>query len=646
MSAFAAATLPMTNSALSRRLRRRLHLLCLLAGLASPLYSATYYIDHLDGDDRADGLTPRSAWKHAPGDKAATGNPSAASLAPGDTVLFKGGVAYLGSLTIAVSGQPGNPITYDGNSEGSFGVGRAILDGGRVVANWRPAASADEVGGNPRWRDIFHADIDVDVTPNTRHDQVVLHRQTPPDLMAPWQRVILIDGSERVLPVARIPKPKDPFFIDLPEDFYLSPRKLAILPENRGTLLADPERLSGLDTRAFADVMLGVHGGNNHVYFAPIRSYDPVAASLIFPEFTHNIYDQTRYAFYNSARFIEQPGEWSVTPLGDGRSRVHLLPSRTDSGPPADIAYPAHGTAITVIDGHSHLRIQGFLIQRYSGDQGGVSVARHNRSRSRDIIVADNEIRFISGHAGVGVNYADDITVQNNVIHHCPGWTTGVFLNRVSEFRVTDNRLDKNSGSGIRLYEGTDGSIARNMVLEHYGMHSSGLNLYEGCTDVVVEDNFIENVIVINRNAERLVLRNNIVDAQNRNPVTLAIWASGRTRGNAARDIRIIGNTFVNTAPDTSWSAGLFGQSRAGVPVAEGLVVRDNIMDRPGGALSGVFENNLYLRPAAPRFTGPGTQVVPDMDTLFRDPAQRDVRRKPGGPLPSSGADLQPPPAG
>ena len=90
----------------------------------------TYYVDFAAGADANPGTSPSSPWKHAPGDPAATGVPANTTLRPGDTVVFRGSVAYNGTIFLDWSGVAGDPIVYDGNSAGSFGDGRAILDGG------------------------------------------------------------------------------------------------------------------------------------------------------------------------------------------------------------------------------------------------------------------------------------------------------------------------------------------------------------------------------------------------------------------------------------------------------------------------------------------------------------------------------------
>ncbi len=96
-----------------------------------------YYVDYVGGSDSNVGTNPASAWQHCPGDPAATGTAASTSLNPGDTVFFKGGVQYVltgngnpvyqTGIGLNWSGAAGQPITYDGNSAGTWGTGRAIL---------------------------------------------------------------------------------------------------------------------------------------------------------------------------------------------------------------------------------------------------------------------------------------------------------------------------------------------------------------------------------------------------------------------------------------------------------------------------------------------------------------------------------------
>jgi parallel beta-helix repeat protein len=220
----------------------------------------------------------------------------------------------------------------------------------------------------------------------------------------------------------------------------------------------------------------------------------------------------------------------------------------------------------------------------------------------------------------------------------------GIYVNRTNHFRLSGNRLDKNSGSGIRHYEAKHGVLQGNVVLNHFGMHSSGLNFYEGCSDIVFEGNYVHNTIAINRNAERLTFRNNVIDGLGRSAVSVAMWTSGSVGGREIKDIQFINNTFVNLNPNVAWATGILGQ-RAGSPSApQGLIIRNNILHGLAEDISGKIENNIYIREVEKPYLGTGSQVISDLRVLFRDPARGDYRRKPGGPAMDVGATIPPPP--
>ncbi|MDA8090469.1 MAG: right-handed parallel beta-helix repeat-containing protein, partial [Nitrospiraceae bacterium] len=88
------------------------------------------YIDYVNGSDSNNGTSTSTPWQHCPGDANASGNAASYAPAPGDEFIFKGGVVYYGQIGVNWSGASGSPIVYDGNSAGTFGTGKAIIDGG------------------------------------------------------------------------------------------------------------------------------------------------------------------------------------------------------------------------------------------------------------------------------------------------------------------------------------------------------------------------------------------------------------------------------------------------------------------------------------------------------------------------------------
>ena len=88
---------------------------------------AYYYVDYVNGSDSNLG-TQSAPWQHCPGDSNAVATAASVVPGPGTTIVFKGGVTYVGSVEINGSGAAENPITYDGNSAGTFGTGMALID--------------------------------------------------------------------------------------------------------------------------------------------------------------------------------------------------------------------------------------------------------------------------------------------------------------------------------------------------------------------------------------------------------------------------------------------------------------------------------------------------------------------------------------
>ncbi|NRA39794.1 MAG: right-handed parallel beta-helix repeat-containing protein, partial [Planctomycetes bacterium] len=518
-------------------------------------------------------------------------------------------------------------------------TGPAIMDGGSIINNWQRCASAADAKGNVLWKDIFYADVDIDISKNFNHGEFVSHRQVPKDKMAPWQRIILCDGARSLLPIAQFPKPKDNFYPDLPADFAQSDKRLTQNKKEGISVISDTKNLTQTDAAYFDGMQIGVHGGNNHVYFASIKSYDPASNQITVPFFKPKTYPTTKYALYNSVRLISEKGEWAVTPIEGGKTRFYLFPQSLEKDQPTNIGFPVLETCFMLKDGASHFEIDGFLIQRYSGGKGAVAIMRHSK-RSKDVSISNLEIRFLTGHAGIGPHHCDHITIDNCFIHSCPGWTTAVFMDRVHDYSIKNCLLLKNSGSGIRHYESKRGHIHDNEVLDHYGMHASTLNLYEGCEDVLIENNYLNNVITINRNAKKLTFRNNVVDSQMKNGINLAIWGSGSAGGKNVSDILIENNTFINLSKKNSWGASIFVQGKASKPT--GLIIRNNVLDflNPVGAEIG---NNIYINKVDAKAMGEGSQVESDFTKLFIDADKEDYRRKKGGVLENAGAKLSAP---
>src|SRR6266496_3245937 len=106
----------------------RLQLAAAFCVMLARAHAATYFIDFLQGNDANSGTSTNSPFKRCPGDSEATSNCALINLQAGDTARFKGGVPYIGQITVARPGSASNYVRYDGNTDGSWGSGRAAIN--------------------------------------------------------------------------------------------------------------------------------------------------------------------------------------------------------------------------------------------------------------------------------------------------------------------------------------------------------------------------------------------------------------------------------------------------------------------------------------------------------------------------------------
>lgn len=124
--------------------------------------AAVWYVDYEGGSDAAAGTSTGAAWKHCPGDPAATGVAASATIAAGDTIAFKAGTSYILESTAIIlkSGAVGNRIVYDfdywgtgadciftnNNSSSTY----VFSDGGTAKSNFTMSDfKIENVGGYP-----------------------------------------------------------------------------------------------------------------------------------------------------------------------------------------------------------------------------------------------------------------------------------------------------------------------------------------------------------------------------------------------------------------------------------------------------------------------------------------------------------------
>ncbi len=591
----------------------------------------TYYVDYEGGSDDHDGLSAEAPFRHAPGDERAGGVVAELELEPGDRVLFKGGVAYRGSLVIERGGsEAGGRVVYDGNREGTFGAGRAVLDGSDRLTDWRPVESAEEVAGNENWQQIWVAWAPAEARAMTAN----LHQ------------------GATMLTLAQHPTPSEPLAIDRHAEY------LRVQPEAvTETSLRDP-RLADLGGEALVGATVFVWRSRNDIDTRRIASYDAATQTITFDRLGQPPYDDrpTRYAVANAttAAVLDGPGQYVVAEHEadeDGRVPVYLWPlddadpneAGQGAGQEAGVTISLRGVAMQLGPQVGHLTIEGFRIQRYR--QAINKVHWDVEQRTSDITIRDNVITGIraAGYSRAVYLYrVDDLLIEDNYLHDNPKMRgLGIHTGDRPIFR--NNRLERMGRTPITFFFAVDGKIQNNYIAHNRGTHSNGMSVYLECEDILVEGNYVydSNVPLTVNDTNGLTVRNNVLDGSGSQPISFWQGVTG--------EVRIEHNTLVGGGRDSGLYIGGTGDRDGASFEGMRITFVNNIMDGPimhimRGAdplwTRGVERrHNIYLRVPEGFDFGEGEQVVSDAEVLFVDVAGRDYRLRAGSPAIGAGED-------
>lgn len=599
--------------------------------LCATANAGTYYVDYANGSNANDGLSETSAWKHAPGDPEATAAPAAIELNAGDTVLFKGGVLYRGSITMEYSGTEGAPIVYKGDG---WGQEKAVLDGSNPLQGWTPCSSAAACGEN--WEHLYTT-------------------TAPPEASAFTSR--LAEAGEFLF-LAQEPNQPDPFFFDAIDHFASVP------PENQTTSsLIDASRFNQPDTSYWDGSSILLWVLPNIVQLRAIQSYDPGENRVTFEE-TNDPDRYNRYSLYNSPHALDQPGEYYFDDrdLQDGSHRVLLWPRDPANLENGKISLFSRKYGINIGEAN-HVTVEGFVVRHFTGSEirEGVGIGSFSAGHldKTGITVRNNSVIHNAhaggGYGGIYLSRCHDSLVENNEVIENTGMK-GIFCTGCENLTVRENTIRKAGDTSLSLYEGKDCRVHDNTVSDGKGVHANGMTFYLSCERVLVWNNRVtdSNIALTIKQSGDLLFIDNIFDAANNSTQAVACW--GGMKGPT---------TFINnviTGSSRHYALHLNTDNPyADDPDGDGVTFRiiNNIIDGGGWDASSPEQyerfHNLYIglawnqtssswEPAEGEVvdaSGPGYAGIPATD-VFMDFSARDYRLKQGSPAIDAATDPAP----
>lgn len=492
--------------------------LFLLALPACARQPQTWYVDYAQGKDGNTGRTPQQAWKHAPGDPAATGTPAGTTLQGGDVVQFRAGVPYRGSVTLRHSGAKDKPITFTGTG---WGTGRAIIDGANPVISNVPCPSAESCGGAANWKDLRLVTFDEPEAGWFRlYDRAgpVYSSQypVPPDLFNNDDRhhyLFIEDANKDEIQAGR-----------------LKNAELARLAEKGGpyTKLALWVRGNWISHYRVDSV------SGDTIYFnakgLKLHQYQGARAALVDSPHTLAVPGTLARLSATSAVVWPHPDGGELV-VGDGRSGIN-------------------------VSGQSHIVISGLHFVHGTGASGvrqGVAILNTANATSRDILIENNIFGPAAMRSGRGIftpTRMDGVIFRNNridTIEYGSGVRTGA---GVSNIQVIGNLVTRFGRTGI-YYGGVENGIVRgNIVHDAKSVHGNGMSFYLSNRNILVQGNCVFDAtrpITFhgNKKGKRKAVVNNLIFRDNILVSTPDAQAALSSWGNQTDGVTIYNNILL-----------------------------------------------------------------------------------------------------
>jgi hypothetical protein len=543
------------------KLNLKFHFLSiLLCVLYFSAYSQTYYVDFENGNDVNGGLTEQTAWKHCPGDENATSSPKNITLNPGDTILFKGGVAYRGAITLKFGGDSLLPIIYKGDA---WGTEKAIVTGTEILdITWSACQSADEANGNPNWQNIYYATFQGEISPFTHFFQ---------------------DG-EKLYP-AQSPNISDPFWEDKINEYYPVPiGKITRTSIQDETVLIHPN----IDHFRTAYVLIWVVP--NVIDIRKINSFDTATNTIQFDSLASNAIYGNRdqyFSIVNNFDGLDRQGEFVID---EDNKKIFLWPYSPINN--SELTYSTRAEGFCT-NNKSNIIIEGFDISgMYSNDVAhGVWNNRYWDEPSKNLTIRNNDFSWIrckNGKKGaIELSNIEGVLIENNTIRNIQR-NCGMLLSS-KNIIIKNNFIQKNGYKGLWFMGVENAQVLNNTFIECTGTHGNPVSIFTSKNCLFADNHMTGNGELLTYNAnENFVVHNNLLVA-GFDGVTETGTSIVRENG----DIGIGYHLFTNNT--ILYSSTNFGFGISAHPIDPlKQIICNNIVDGGDNFLTNQISNNIY----------------------------------------------------
>ncbi len=455
------------------------------------VWASTYYVDFSKGDDTNLGQGPSSAWKHSPGDPNATDKPSQTILNAGDTILFKGGVVYRGSIKLKANGVKGKEIVIAGDL---WGEPPAIIDGSEVIKGWKQCLTEEQAKGNKAYKNLYRCRVPKPVTPYSTN----------------------IQYGNKFYFVAQYPSQPELFYYDNLAN-YLNQEQMA------DEFLVH-SYLSSLNEDDLINNYVLTYEGNNVVKPRKILKFIRNENKIFFEKISGTYYsgEKARFALANCVKFINKEGQFAFYYESGDSCELFIWPY-TEKPDSEHITYSNKRYGISVT-GCNHIIVQGFIVEKAAGYEmatgiGIGTVGTTPKISTSNITIKNNIIRNISdasrgGYGGIYIGYARDCLVDGNVITN--GFNhRGILFMGDTNCIASNNKVIKPGGTGMTIRGSVNCAFIGNKVEDVKSGHANGMTCYNSDSCFLI-NNDIEspNYTMTVQVNKYLVIIGNVINAK------------------------------------------------------------------------------------------------------------------------------------
>lgn len=494
----------------------------------------TFYVDFADGKDSNSGTSPEQPWRHAPGDAEASGNAKRMALAAGDTVRFRAGVPYRGTVVVNASGTLARPIVFTGSG---YGQGRGVWDGADPVTSARKCPSQAACGGARNWRNLW------------------LIGFAAPKI--PYQQIYDAEGP---LFEAMTPAPADAFWNDDIEQFEVIPlRQAAAVGSGR----LENARLAAA-ARNEPNARLAIWVSSNEVQQRRIES---VAGNTIYFDAAGlSLYKDRdgKAAIVGGVGGVAAPGLFAL--LGNGQAVVY---PRDNGGERYFVGNGRYGIFLL---GVKNVVVHGMDFVHGTAEsgsaRGGVAILT-SAARSENVRIEGNRFYDFAGQGGQGVitvHNAGNMTIRGNRFDNLQGASGMRIGGNSTNLLVEGNSLRRLGRTGIYL-QSVNGAIVRGNILSDVNsVHGNAISFYLGHQNVTATGNCVFNSV---------------------RPLTF----HGNGASSPVANLKISGNILIaNSTPPGRAAISSWGNNTRTVSIENNVAI-----GRTSGLLLNVSDRNVRL---------------------------------------------------